>query len=118
MEGDESILEGDESQFIAREEFATPTPRRSTFSKRTSDVSIVGESAIPTPSGKRTSISGAGSRIPAPGLARRQSQQGFGFASTNIGAGGAGDGMMRPPSRTMTMASRKKGAEGDVNETF
>lgn len=78
---------------------ATPTPRRTTFSKRTSDIG----SAIPSPS-KRTSLGVASSKLP--GLARRQ--------STGFGRVDNASGDMRPPSRQLNNVQ-----EGyDVNETF
>lgn len=76
----------------------TPTPRRTTFAKRTSDVG----SAIPSPT-KRPSLGGASTKLPA--LARRQSS---GFARGNSA------GEMRPPSRQLNNVR-----EGyDVQETF
>lgn len=143
---DESILEGDEGEDAdesmisvscdgtstgmdrKEKDFTTPTPRRTTFSKRASDVNL--SSAIPSPT-KRTSLSGASSRIPAPGLARRQSQQ---LSLTNLsdlpvppppstpglarrqsqgfGPANGGDGSMRPPSRSAAMIKKSAEEEG------
>ena len=80
---------------------ATPTPRRTTFAKRTSDVG----SAIPSPS-KRASLGGV-SKLP--GLVRRQSA-GFG----RVDSTGVVDGSMRPPSRQLNNVEE----DYDLNETF
>ena len=141
MDDDESIIEGsiledDEpledgsGNGSGNGDFITPTPRRTTLTSRsrTSDIGIggAGGSAIPTPKArKRESMS----KIPALGLARRQSQQGFnaivsGNGSVN-GSVNGNDGMMRPPSRSVTsrlsnVRRESKGGEGafDVSETF
>jgi NUDE protein, C-terminal conserved region len=146
LEGDESVLEDDNfvrpsSSASNSKDFTTPTPRRTTFSKRTSDVG----SAIPTPANKRASITGS-SRLPSLHLARRQSQQGLSDITPNLarrqsqhsfttadgatptpnaarrqsGIGMANDGMMGPPTRTLTLRKRDEvvGAGGDANETF
>ncbi|KIV95413.1 hypothetical protein PV10_03073 [Exophiala mesophila] len=90
----------DTSAFSDLKDAVTPTPRRTTFAKRTSDVG----SGIPSPT-KRTSMSGALGKTP--GLGRRQSS-----GLTRIEGGAAGD--MRPPSRQLNNVN-----EGyDVNETF
>ncbi|KIW41245.1 uncharacterized protein PV06_06819 [Exophiala oligosperma] len=81
---------------------ATPTPRRTTFAKRSSDVG----SGIPSPS-KRTSFGSAATKLP--GLPRRPST---GFVRVTSGTG-PGD-MMRPPSRQLDHVQ-----EGyDVNESY
>lgn len=78
----------------------TPTPRRTTFAKRTSDVG----SAIPSPT-KRQSLSAAGGLSKMPGMNRRQSSGTHRVESM---------GDMRPPSRQLNNVQ-----EGyDVNETF
>ncbi|EXJ93014.1 hypothetical protein A1O3_01570 [Capronia epimyces CBS 606.96] len=76
----------------------TPTPRRTTFTKRTSDVG----SAIPSPT-KRPSLGGAPTRVP--GLARRQSS---GFVRGDSAA------EMRPPSRQLNNVTERY----DLHETF
>ncbi|EXJ90876.1 hypothetical protein A1O1_03981 [Capronia coronata CBS 617.96] len=79
-------------------EAATPTPRRTTFAKRTSDVGSI----IPSPT-KRSSIGGASTKLP--GFARRQSS---GFARADRATD------MRPPSRQLNNVR-----EGyDLHETF
>jgi len=89
--------ENNENEAPESRDFATPTPRRTTFVKRTSDVG----STIPSPV-KRTSLGGV-SKLPAP--VRRQST-GFGRVD-----GGADP---RPPSRQLNDVQ-----EGyDLNETF
>ncbi|EHY59941.1 NADH:ubiquinone oxidoreductase [Exophiala dermatitidis] len=101
MDDDSVIASGTSSDF---RDAVTPTPRRTTFAKRTSDVG----SAIPSPT-KRTSLGGvgvnAGASTKLPGLARRQST-GFGRADS------AAD--MRPPSRQLNNVQENY----DVNETF
>ncbi|KIX03833.1 uncharacterized protein Z518_07386 [Rhinocladiella mackenziei CBS 650.93] len=77
----------------------TPTPRRTTFAKRTSDVG----SSIPSPV-KRTSLGGATSKLPS--LTRRQSS---GIVRVDSMAGD-----MRPPSRQLNDV--KEGY--DLSETF
>ena len=77
-------------------EYATPTPRRTTIGKRTSDVG----SAIPSPT-KRLSY-GMNSKLPAPAN-RRQSS-------------GLSDMTMRPPSRQRNLNDVQEGY--DPNETF
>lgn len=78
----------------------TPTPRRTTFAKRTSDVG----SAIPSPT-KRQSFNAAGGLGKMPGMNRRQSSGTHRVESM---------GDMRPPSRQLNNVQ-----EGyDVNETF
>ncbi len=156
LEGDESIMEDHEPSFIRPsssagphgdlKDLATPIARRTTFSKRTSDVG----SAIPTPKShmKRESISRASisstNRFAGPGLGstRRQSQQGFVFADAptstsattyttvtpalarrqsqqSFSVGGVvNDGMMRPPSRAMSPRKRESINKVDADETF
>jgi hypothetical protein len=77
-------------------DYATPTPRRTTIGKRTSDVG----SAIPSPT-KRLSY-GMNSKLPAPAN-RRQSS-------------GLSDVTMRPPSRQINLNDVQEGY--DPNETF
>jgi hypothetical protein len=84
---------------------ATPTPRRTTFAKRDSDVGT----AIPSPT-KRTSLGGATSKFSTAGPGRRQSSGFVRVASS--GTGGPGD--MRPPSRQLNHVQ-----EGyDMNESY
>ena len=89
----------DEEMETSSMDISNATPRRSTFTKRTSDIGT----AIPTPgtSSKRPSI-GVGSRLPA--LNRRQSA---GIPSTEA----------RPPSRSV-LDNVKEGYRDDDNETF
>lgn len=94
--------EMDEAASTEPMEAATPTPRRTTFSKRTSDIG----SAIPSPT-KRTSIGGPQTQLH--GLGRRQSS---GFVRVNNASLPPGE--MRSPSRQLNHVR-----EGyDVNETF
>ncbi|KAL6247525.1 NADH:ubiquinone oxidoreductase [Rhinocladiella similis] len=80
---------------------ATPTPRRTTFAKRTSDVGT----GIPSPS-KRTSFGSAATKLP--GLPRRPS---VGYIRVTSGTG---PGDMRPPSRQLDHVQ-----EGyDMNESY
>lgn len=78
------------------DEYATPTPRRTTIGKRTSDVG----STIPSPT-KRLSY-GMNSKLPAPAN-RRQSS-------------GLSDAAMRPPSRQTNLNDVQEGYDPD--ETF
>jgi hypothetical protein len=78
----------------------TPTPRRTTFAKRGSDVGT----AIPSPT-KRQSLNAAGGLSKMPALARRQSSGTHRVESM---------GDMRPPSRQLNNVQ-----EGyDINESF
>jgi len=97
--------ENDEAGSTDVKDTAIRTPRRTTFSKRTSDIG----SAIPSPT-KRPSIGGIGGvQIKPSGLGRRQSS---GFVRVNSGSVPAGE--MRSPSRQLNHVQ-----EGyDVNETF
>jgi hypothetical protein len=123
MDDDESILEDDEGEADAEGDTSiisttstadyTTAARRSTFNKRTSDAS-----AIPTPTNPKRSSIGPGSRIPAPGLGRRQSQQGLAtttdsavpsLARRQSQSSFANDGSMRPPSRSFTAKMRESG---------
>jgi hypothetical protein len=96
--------DGGENARMDFKDVATPTPRRTTFAKRTSDVG----SAIPSPT-KRTSFGNLQGPI-APSLSRRQSATGF----TRVASGSVAGGDMRPPSRQLDHV--KEGY--DVNETF
>jgi hypothetical protein len=77
-------------------DYVTPTPRRTTIGKRTSDVG----SAIPSPT-KRLSY-GMNTKLPAPAN-RRQSS-------------GLSDATIRPPSRQTQLNEVEEGY--DPNETF
>ena len=82
---------------------ATPTPRRTTFGRRTSEIA----SAIPSPS-KRISVGGV-SRLPAP--TRRQ--------SSGLGKNVENDSEMRPPpSRDGRNGLSDVGEQYDVDQTF
>jgi hypothetical protein len=82
---------------------ATPTPRRTTFGRRTSEIG----SAIPSPS-KRVSVGGA-SKLPA--LTRRQ--------SSGLGKNVENDSEMGPPpSRDGKKGLCNVGEHFDVDETF
>jgi hypothetical protein len=82
---------------------ATPTPRRTTFGRRTSEIGT----AIPSPS-KRMSVGGA-SKLPA--LSRRQ--------SSGLGKNVENDSEMRPPpSRDGKKGLSNVGERYDVDETF
>jgi hypothetical protein len=82
---------------------ATPTPRRTTFGRRTSEIGT----AIPSPS-KRISVGGA-SKLPAP--SRRQ--------SSGLGKTVENDSEMRPPpSRDGKKGLSNVGEHYDVDETF
>jgi hypothetical protein len=83
---------------------ATPTPRRTTFGRRTSEVG----SAIPSPS-KRVSIGGGASKPPA--LMRRQ--------SSGLGKNVENDSEMGPPpSRDGKKGLSDVGEHYDIDETF
>ena len=83
---------------------ATPTPRRTTFGRRTSEIG----SAIPSPT-KRVSIGGGASKLPA--LARRQ--------SSTLGKNVENDSEMGPPpSRDDKKDISNAGEQYDVDETF
>lgn len=93
--GYDGALDEDDGISLETKDVATPTPRRTTFSKRTSDVG----SAIPSPT-KRASL-GTAQTKPV-GAGRRQSS---GFARATD---------LRPPSRQLNHVQ-----EGyDLNETF
>jgi hypothetical protein len=82
---------------------ATPTPRRTTLGRRTSEIGT----AIPSPS-KRISVGGA-SKLPA--LSRRQ--------SSGLGRNVENDSEMRPPpSRDGKPGLSNVGEHYDVDETF
>ena len=81
----------------------TPTPRRTTFGRRTSEMG----SAIPSPS-KRLSIGGA-SKLPA--FTRRQ--------SSGLGKNVENDKEMRPPpSREVKKGLSDVGEQYDIDQTF
>ncbi|KAK5321353.1 NADH:ubiquinone oxidoreductase [Exophiala xenobiotica] len=108
--GYDGAVDEDSSEIIAStadlgDAAATPTPRRTTFAKRGSDVGT----AIPSPT-KRTSLGGATSKFSTGGPGRRQSSGFVRVASS--GTGGPGD--MRPPSRQLNHVQ-----EGyDMNESY
>jgi len=101
--GYDGTLDSENSDVSALSDFkdtVTPTPRRTTFAKRSSDVG----SSIPSPT-KRASLSAAGGLTKAPAMARRQSSGQHRVESM---------GDMRPPSRQLNNVQ-----EGyDLNETF
>lgn len=90
--------ENEENEDPSSKDFATPTPRRTTINKRTSEIG----SSIPSPS-KRMSTS----KMPAP--ARRQS---FGFGQN------ADNENEKPPSRDGKKWLSDVGEKYDVTETF
>ena len=98
--GYDGVMDGDNDENL---EIATPTPRRTTIGRRTSDIG----SAIPSPI-KRPSFGGA-SKLPAP-AARRQSL-GLGKTAENAGE-------MRPPSRMVGSGLNDVQEGYDMNETF
>ena len=118
---DDSLLEDAENvePNEAEADFTTPTPRRTTFGRRTSEIG----SAIPTPSpSKRLSGVGVagGSKLPA--ASRRESAN---FGRTTIVRRERESEMRPPSSHSNGRASPVKGlsdvGEGDVydvSETF
>ncbi|KEF51565.1 uncharacterized protein A1O9_12482 [Exophiala aquamarina CBS 119918] len=101
--GYDGTLDSETSELSALSDFkdsVTPTPRRTTFAKRSSDVGT----SIPSPT-KRQSLNAAGGLSKMPALARRQSSGQHRVESM---------GDMRPPSRQLNNVQ-----EGyDLNETF
>jgi hypothetical protein len=101
----DGAYDDEEIENVPVKEYSTPTPRRATLGRRTSEIG----SSIPSPT-KRLSV-GVGSKLPTPALKRQ---------STGLGksVGGADGDMKPPPSSHGKTDLAGVGEAYDAGETF